>query len=82
MSVEGLSFEEALGQLEDAVKRLESGNLSLDESLGLFERGMQLAAYCEELLDAAELRLRQVVPAPDGGYDLADLDDEVGDPLP
>jgi exodeoxyribonuclease VII small subunit len=52
-----LSFEEALRTLEETVVRLESGDLSLEESLELFERGQLLAAYCNDLLDKAELRV-------------------------
>jgi exodeoxyribonuclease VII small subunit len=55
-----LTFEQAYAQLEDIVARLESGELSLDESVGLYERGQQLARLCGEKLDAAELRVRQI----------------------
>ncbi|MCD6290398.1 MAG: exodeoxyribonuclease VII small subunit [Anaerolineae bacterium] len=62
-----MSFEEAYAQLEDTVRRLEQGGLSLEESLALYERGMELATLCMEQLDQAELRVRQLIPAPDGG---------------
>ena len=65
--VEKLSFEDALRELETLVRRLESANLSLDESLMLFERGQALAARCGALLDAAELRVQQI--APGGGLE-------------
>ncbi len=55
-----LSFEEALLDLEQTVSQLESGNLSLEESLALFERGRRLAAHCGHLLDKAQLRVEQL----------------------
>lgn len=58
--IELLSFEEALMELEHTVAQLESGNLTLDASLGLFERGQQLAAHCGVLLDKAQLRIEQL----------------------
>ncbi len=58
--IEGLSFEDALLELEQTVAQLESGNLSLDLSLSLFERGQRLAHHCGELLDKAQLRIEQL----------------------
>lgn len=52
-----LSFEEALGELEETVAQLEAGDLTLEESLALFERGQRLSAHCNALLDKAELRV-------------------------
>jgi exodeoxyribonuclease VII small subunit len=54
------SFEEALVELEDIVTQLEAGDLSLEESLALFERGQRLAVLCNQVLDKAELRLEQI----------------------
>jgi exodeoxyribonuclease VII small subunit len=59
-AIEELSFEEALLELEQTVAQLESGNLTLDASLSLFERGRRLAAYCGLLLDKAQLRIEQL----------------------
>lgn len=56
-----LDFEKALGELENIVKQLEAGNLSLDKSLGLFERGVELARQCKDKLDKAELKVSQLV---------------------
>lgn len=55
-----LTFEEAYHELESIVTRLEAGNLSLDESLTLFERGQRLSAWCEDQLNHAELRVTQL----------------------
>ena len=48
------SFEEQIGALEKVVERLERGELSLDESVRLFEEGVTLSRACKEQLDAAE----------------------------
>lgn len=56
-----LTFEQAYAQLEAVVAQLESGDLSLDDSVALYERGQQLARRCGELLDGAELRVRQIM---------------------
>jgi exodeoxyribonuclease VII small subunit len=55
-----LSFEEALLALEQTVEELRSDGLGLARALDLYEQGTRLAAYCEELLTAAELRLSRV----------------------
>ncbi|HEX3050195.1 MAG TPA: exodeoxyribonuclease VII small subunit [Aggregatilineaceae bacterium] len=60
MNSEELTFEQAFTQLEDIVTRLESGELSLDESVALYEQGQKLAQRCNEMLDGAELRIRQL----------------------
>jgi exodeoxyribonuclease VII small subunit len=59
-AVEELSYEEALTELEEIVSALEGEQNQLDESIKLFERGQALAARCSALLEAAELRVRQV----------------------
>ena len=61
-----LSFEKAFAELEATVAKLESGDLSLEESIALFERGQTLAAYCGQQLDAAELKVRQLLPESEG----------------
>ena len=57
-----LSYEEAFEQLELVLGRLEAGDLPLEESLTLFERGAALSALCARKLDEAELRVRQWQP--------------------
>jgi exodeoxyribonuclease VII small subunit len=61
-----MSFEEAFAELETTVTRLEQGDLSLEESIALFERGQALAACCNVQLDTAELKVRQLLPDSDG----------------
>ena len=54
---ESPAFEEALEELESIVERMEDGEPSLEESLKLFERGMDLARRCQKALDDAEQRI-------------------------
>ena len=60
-SVEEMSYEEALVELEEIVSALEGEQNQLDDALQLFERGQILAARCGALLEAAELKVKQVV---------------------
>ena len=53
-------FETAIAELEGIVKQLEEGDLPLDRSLALFERGVALSRYCQEQLGAAERRIEQL----------------------
>jgi exodeoxyribonuclease VII small subunit len=55
------TFERELEELEAVVKKLESGDLPLEESLELFERGVTLSDSCRRQLDAAETRVEQLV---------------------
>lgn len=57
-----LTYEAATEQLEAILASLETGELSLEESLAHYERGAALANYCEQKLDEAELRVRQWQP--------------------
>ena len=61
MSSDSPPFEVAFALLEDAVAVLEQGGLTLEEAVARFEVGMRLAARCEALLDAAELRITQLL---------------------
>ena len=58
--VEELTYEEALTELENIVAALEGEQNQLAESIQLFERGQKLAAHCSVLLEAAELKVKQV----------------------
>ncbi len=66
-----LSYEQALAELEAIVASLESNKLALEETMSLYERGQQLIRHCVDLLDKAELRLKQL-----SGDSLIDLDSE------
>lgn len=56
----GESFEALYRRLEDTVRRLEDGNLPLDEAVDLYEEGMRLAKRCGDHLTTATLRIRQI----------------------
>jgi exodeoxyribonuclease VII small subunit len=58
--VEELTYEDALAELEEIVSALEGEQNPLEESIKLFERGQALAAHCGVLLEAAELKVKQV----------------------
>lgn len=60
-----LPFEEAYAAIEQIVEQLESGDLSLAESVSLFERGQRLLTQCNSQLDAAELRVSQLTGGDD-----------------
>lgn len=61
-----LTFEEALKQLEDIVKKLEAGDLPLSESIVKYKLSMQLVQFCRRALDKAELEVRELT---DGGLE-------------
>jgi len=58
--LDGMRFEDALAELEQIVARLETGDLTLEESLDLFERGQLLSDYCNGQLNSATLRVEQL----------------------
>ncbi|HEY1837726.1 MAG: exodeoxyribonuclease VII small subunit [Rhizomicrobium sp.] len=64
--VDSMSFEAALKELEGIVSRLEQGEVDLEDSIALYERGQQLKAHCEKKLKAAEGRLEKIVAGAKG----------------
>jgi exodeoxyribonuclease VII small subunit len=60
------SFEESLKRLESIVEQLEKGDLPLEQSLKLFEEGVNLSAACKKELDAAEGKVQMLVKQRDG----------------
>ena len=61
-------FETALKKLEDIVKRLEGGDLSLDDSLKAFEDGVKYAAFCTKKLNEAEEKVELLLRRKDGSF--------------
>ncbi len=61
-----LSFEQAIGELESTVQRLEGGDLSLTEAIALYERGMHLVQHCNDALDAADLQVQELAGSGSG----------------
>lgn len=58
--VQTLSFEKAYQELEATVQKLEEGNLTLEEAISFYERGIHLARRCSSALDAAELQVQKL----------------------
>ncbi len=61
-----MSFEEALAELEQIVRRLEGGQVQLDEAIRSYERGALLKRHCEQKLNEAQQRVDRIVLGPDG----------------
>lgn len=73
-------FEDAVTELEGLVEALETGDVSLEQALARFERGVTLARQCQQTLKHAELRVDQLLS--DGNNEtVADFDDPAGDEL-
>src|SRR5688572_32937971 len=66
-------FERTLAELEETVRRLEAGDLPLEESLGAFEKGVALVRTLHARLDAVQMRIDELVQSPQGGTTLAPL---------
>jgi exodeoxyribonuclease VII small subunit len=64
--IAAMSFEDALAELEQIVKRLEEGKGKLDEAITSYERGAQLKHHCERKLREAQERVEKIVKGPDG----------------
>lgn len=64
--IAALSFEEALSQLEEIVRKLESGSGKLDEAIEAYERGALLKRHCEAKLNEAKAKVDKISLAPDG----------------
>lgn len=67
--VDKLSFEAALKELETIVAKLERGEVDLEESIAIYERGAALKAHCEAKLKSAELKVEQIVQGKDGAVE-------------
>jgi len=64
--IEKMSFEQALAELETIVKQLESGDVELERSITIYERGAALRAHCDGKLKDAELKVEKIVRGEDG----------------
>ena len=64
--IAAMSFEDALAELEGIVRRLEGGQVKLDDAIQSYERGAQLKRHCETKLNEAQQRVDRIVLAPDG----------------
>jgi exodeoxyribonuclease VII small subunit len=69
-SASNIDFEKSMQELERIVDDLESGQLTLDESISAFERGIELSKLCQKRLEAAEERVKKVLEKAGGDIDL------------
>lgn len=60
------TFEEGISELEKILQQIETGQSGLEESLGLYERGMFLIQHCRTILAGAEKQIEQITKGPDG----------------
>ena len=63
---DNITFEQAVARLEEIVRAMEEGKLSLDDSLAAFEEGIALVRFCNGRLDSAEQRVRILMTVADG----------------
>ena len=77
-SPEKFEFEKALEQLEKIVNDLESGELTLDESIREFEKGVDLSRLCQKKLELAEERVKKLIEKADGKIDMELFEEHEG----
>ena len=71
---EKLTFEEAMDNLEKIVAELEKGELSLEESVESFKKGMEISNYCNDMLNSAEKSITILLKDKNGNIDEEDFD--------
>jgi exodeoxyribonuclease VII small subunit len=64
--IAAMSFEDALAELEQIVRRLEAGQVKLDDAILCYERGAQLKSHCEQKLQEAQQRVDRIAVGSDG----------------
>lgn len=72
--IKDLSFEEALLQLENIVRELESGRIKLDDAVTAYERAVALKQFCENKLKAAQLKIEKIEISPAGEMTTSELE--------
>lgn len=72
--MDNMKFEEALKKLEEIVERLESGELSLEDSIRTFEEGINLSFYCQQELKKANGKIQCLIRKMDGELELQDFE--------
>jgi len=69
------SFEAAVKRLENIVESLESGSVPLDQTLALYEEGIELAKWCGEKLQSAEVKLKKLSKSVEGKFEVTDFEE-------
>ncbi|HRY12321.1 MAG TPA: exodeoxyribonuclease VII small subunit [Syntrophomonadaceae bacterium] len=72
--MEGLNFESAMARLEEIVEQLESGELSLESSLAIFEEGVRLSLYCQQELEKTDGKVQRLLRKLNGEFALEDME--------
>ena len=72
--IKKLSFEEALSELEQIVEDLERGDIELEDSISIYEKGVILKAHCEAKLKTAKMKIDKIISHPDGDFSSEPLD--------
>ena len=80
MAAKEVKFETAMERLEEIVKRLEDGDMPLEESLRLFEEGVKLSRVCDERLKSAERRIEILLKDDQGKVAVLPFDAQSGSP--
>ena len=75
-AIDSLTFENALEELENIVRSLESGSAPLEESISTYERGIALKKHCEQKLQAAQLKIEQITVGTDGQINTQEFKEE------
>lgn len=74
-----IKFEEAMSELEDITRMLESGDLPLEDAIGAYERAVALIKICNSKLEAAEKKVKILIESKDGGVSASDFTAENAD---
>jgi exodeoxyribonuclease VII small subunit len=74
-----LDFEQAMEKLESIVEKLESGELTLEDSVKAFEEGIELSRLCKKKLESAEDRVKKIVEKAEGDFDLELFEEPEGE---
>ncbi len=75
-AIQSLNFEDALGELENIVRSLETGQAPLEDSITAYERGIALKKHCETKLREAQAKIEKITIAKDGTVSTEPLDNE------
>ncbi len=78
MATKKVRFEDSMKRLEEIVRELEDGNLTLDESIAKFEEGVKLGKICRDMLDKAEAKIKVLVEDDKGTLEERDAPDDIG----
>lgn len=72
--MENITFEEALKRLEDVVEKMESGEMGLEESIKIFEEGIELSLYCQQELKKADGKIQRLIKNLNNELELIDVE--------